>query len=324
MASKEKTLDVENLAEKAFSENTRKSYDRAWDHWMEFYSMEMYKRDGEIDLDLAGCDPYTDDEDLACEFPVYLAEEKGLSLGSINLYIHGVVWHYTQAKKYCPLRSAKAKAVMKGLAREIGRPQKRAKALRENDIENMIRACPDSMKGARDAALIALGFACALRRAEIRDLLRSDIEIDHKDGVMSVLIRQSKTDKAGAGQRILVPRGDRIRPIELVQNWITRGEIKDGYLFRGITRGDKVRSGDKPIHSDEVSRILKKLAKEIGIDPEKVSGHSLRAGFITSAAAHGARLDKIMEVSRHVQPATVLKYIRDENKLKDHAGEGFL
>lgn len=40
------------------------------------------------------------------------------------------------------------------------------------------------------------------------------------------------------------------------------------------------------------------------------SAHSLRAGFVTSAADRGADLNRIMDVSRHVDPRTVRTYIR--------------
>ena len=69
---------------------------------------------------------------------------------------------------------------------------------------------------------------------------------------------------------------------------------------------------------------MKHYAKAVGIDPATVSGHSLRAGFVTSAAAHRARLDKIMAVTRHADPSTVMKYIRDADRFSDHAGAAFL
>lgn len=48
------------------------------------------------------------------------------------------------------------------------------------------------------------------------------------------------------------------------------------------------------------------------------------AGFVTSAAKNGARLDKIMEVTRHKTPAMVLRYVREADAFRDHAGTGFL
>ena len=60
------------------------------------------------------------------------------------------------------------------------------------------------------------------------------------------------------------------------------------------------------------------------MDPADYSGHSLRAGFVTSAAVHSARLDKIMEVTRHASERMVLRYIRQADVFRDHAGAAFL
>jgi hypothetical protein len=47
-------------------------------------------------------------------------------------------------------------------------------------------------------------------------------------------------------------------------------------------------------------------------DPANLSGHSLRSGFITSAARHGASMD------------TLRGYVGDGQLFEDHAGEAFL
>ena len=73
-----------------------------------------------------------------------------------------------------------------------------------------------------------------------------------------------------------------------------------------------------------VPRLIKQYVRMAGLDSTDISGHSLRAGFVTSAACHHARLDKIMEVTRHTNPSTVMKYIRDADSFTDHAGERFL
>ena len=91
---------------------------------------------------------------------------------------------------------------------------RRVQALRESEIERMLRVCdahaesPARRRTAlRDAALLALGFSCALRRSEICGLTVVDVAIsDPTDGAeemkMFVTIRRSKTDRHGRGQRI--------------------------------------------------------------------------------------------------------------------------
>jgi hypothetical protein len=60
------------------------------------------------------------------------------------------------------------------------------------------------------------------------------------------------------------------------------------------------------------------------LDPALFSGHSLRAGFLTSAAKRGASIFKMMDVSRHRSVDTLRGYVRDAEIFKDQAGAGLL
>ena len=61
-----------------------------------------------------------------------------------------------------------------------------------------------------------------------------------------------------------------------------------------------------------------------GLDASTFGAHSLRAGYITTAAERGADLARIMDQSGHRDPRTVVGYIRRANAFKDHSGSGFL
>jgi len=73
-----------------------------------------------------------------------------------------------------------------------------------------------------------------------------------------------------------------------------------------------------------VAKIVKMHAARVGLDPAKFGGHSLRAGFLTSAAAHGASIFKMADQSRHKSMDTLRGYVRDAEIFKDHAGKGLL
>jgi hypothetical protein len=64
--------------------------------------------------------------------------------------------------------------------------------------------------------------------------------------------------------------------------------------------------------------------EKAGYDPADFSGHSLRSGFLTSAAARGASVFKLVEVSRHKSVDTLCGYIRRVEMFEDHAAEGLL
>jgi site-specific recombinase XerD len=69
---------------------------------------------------------------------------------------------------------------------------------------------------------------------------------------------------------------------------------------------------------------VKKRARAAGLDPALFSGHSLRAGFVTSALESGADVLKVMDVTRHRSVQTLKGYDRRAKAFKDHAGKGFL
>ena len=54
------------------------------------------------------------------------------------------------------------------------------------------------------------------------------------------------------------------------------------------------------------------------------SARPLRSGFLTSAAAHGASIFKMMDISRHKSIDTLRAYVRDAEMFRDHAGNALL
>jgi hypothetical protein len=54
------------------------------------------------------------------------------------------------------------------------------------------------------------------------------------------------------------------------------------------------------------------------------AGHSLRSGFLTSAPGNRASIFKMTYQSRHKSLYVLRKYVRNEERLKDHAAEGML
>ncbi len=138
---------------------------------------------------------------------------------------------------------------------------------------------------------------------------------------LDVQIRRSKTDQEGQGHTVAIPLGTTLRPVAAVQIWQNSASIQEGALFRPITKDDRLRPGR--LTAQSVALIVKGYAELAGIEAD-LSGHSLRAGFVTSAAERGADLNRIMDQTRHTDPRTVRTYIRRANRYHNHAGDGFL
>lgn len=139
-----------------------------------------------------------------------------------------------------------------------------------------------------------------------------------KDG-LTVTLRRSKTDQDGAGRKVGIPYGANPEtcPVRTVQAWIELAAISSGPLFRSISRHGKVRTGG--LSSNDVARVVKKLAQRAGLDPAKYAGHSLRAGHATSAAIAGASERSIMNQTGHRSVQMVRRYIRDGSLFRDNS-----
>ena len=304
----------------ALSENTRKAYRQGWGRFADYCEREKI------------CDPFSATPEAVALFLVSLATQPSpksgrvLSMGTVAIYASAITRQFVSADLVSPAQHPTVRATLRGLAKVKGSAPRQVMALREDHIEAMLALCADTLIGMRDAAILALGFAAALRRSEICALRVSHVRILASDGEapkrMILTVPRSKTDPLSKGQRIAVPQGRVIRPIERLQRWLREAGIRRGPLFRAMRRGGHVQ--EKPLHDSDIPRLLKHYARQIGLNPQAVSGHSLRAGFVTSAVAHQARLDKIMEVTRHRNVSSLMKYVRDANAFSQHAGEMFL
>jgi len=154
--------------------------------------------------------------------------------------------------------------------------------------------------------LLLIGFGGALRRSELVALDAADIE-DAETGLLVM---------------IAIARGDIACPVKALREWLDAAGIAAGPIFRPVDKADTVR--DSRLTDRSVANIVKAYAKRAGFDASAFSGHSLRAGFLTSAAGKGASIFKMMDVSRHKSVDTLRGYVRDAELFKDHAGAGLL
>ena len=219
-----------------------------------------------------------------------------------------------------PTDAEGVKATMRGIRRTFGSAKVRKAPAVAAKMLGMVAKAPDKLAGMRDRALLLLGFAGAFRRSELVALDVADIE--ETEAGLRVTIRHSKTDQEGQGVTIAIARGDIACPVRALRDWLGAADIEAGPLFRPINKADRVAQARLTDRS--VANIVKAYAERAGFEASTFSGHSLRSGFLTSAAANGASIFKMMDVSRHKSVETLRGYVRDAEIFKDHAGAGLL
>ena len=107
-----------------------------------------------------------------------------------------------------------------------------------------------------------------------------------------------------------------------MQTWLAAAEISTGPVFRPVLKGQRVQA--VPLTPRSAAQVVRAYAERAGLDPVHFAGHSLRSGFLTSAAEAGASVFKMMEVSRHKSVATLRGYVRRADLFHEHAGAAFL
>lgn len=216
-----------------------------------------------------------------------------------------------------PCEDELVRSTMRGIRRSFGTKQRQAVAILRDDLFAMLDKLGDQRpKDIRDRALLLSGFATAMRRSELASLDIEDIEFTAKG--MMVTLRRSKTDQEAQGRKIAVPFGrTRHCPVTALKAWLTVLDNSSGPIFVRIDRHGHIQ--DQRVSGEAVSLVVKTRIAKAGYDPKSFSGHSLRAGFATSAAEAGASTFKIRQTTGHRTETSLSRYFRDVDLFVDAA-----
>jgi len=196
-----------------------------------------------------------------------------------------------------------------GIQRKLGVFQKSKKPILINELKEIIKTIESTekneIKKIRNKALILVGFAGGFRRSELVNIKLDDLEFT-KEG-LKIFIQRSKTDQSGEGMTKAIPyfKDKNFCPVVSIKNWIEIIKNKTNSLIFDIS--DKM-----------VAVLIKKYLQKAGFDNTKYSGHSLRSGFATVAADHGADEKSIMNMTGHKSSTMVRRYIKETNLFKNN------
>jgi integrase len=289
---------AKGYASEARAHGTRKAYAK---HWTAF---------------AAWCD-----EQGFCALPaapqtlaLYLAAraDQGRKVATLALAITAISQAHQVAGQPSPRSDRLVKETWKGIRRRVGVAQNQKHPVSAKDIRSMLDELPSGLIGLRDRALITLGFAGGFRRSELVALNCDDL-VFVPEG-LEATVRRSKTDQEGAGHLKVIAYGSdpATCPVRALQDWLELAGIGEGPVFRPINRHEQL--SDQRLTDFAVAFIIKRVAKKAGLATLQLSGHSLRAGFVTEAKKHGADDAAIMDQTGHKSLAMVHRYHRRPKK----------
>ncbi len=183
--------------------------------------------------------------------------------------------------------------------------QKLPKVLARTQVGSLFQAIdPNNRLALRDRAILELFYACGLRVSELCDLTLSSI--DRQVGVVRCIGKGRKERIVPIGGPALKAVDDYVR--HLRDQLDLSGQA--GRLFLTV--------GGQPMDRVNTWRMIKKYALAAGLNPGKVSPHTLRHSFASHLLEGGADLRVVQELLGHANVATTQIYTHiDQRRLKN-------
>jgi site-specific recombinase XerD len=293
-------------AKDARAQNTRRAYASDWGAFASWCAARA--------LEARPAAPAT-----VAAYLAHLADE-GRKVATIERALVSISQAHRVVGHESPTKHPAVVEVRKGIRHRLGVAQRRVAPLVVAELRAASKRLGDDLLGVRNRALLVLGFAAALRRSELVALNVEDLEFT-ADGLV-VHVRRSKTDGEGEGAKVGAPFGSHplTCPVRTVRAWLEAAGITAGPLFRELGRAGIL--GDDRLSDRQVANVVKAAAKAAGLDASRFSGHSLRAGLVTTAALAGKGERVIMKQTRHRTERMVRRYVRDAELFSENAASG--
>lgn len=260
----------------------------------------------------------SDPETIAAYLSTHARTHK---ISTLRRWIASLAYAHIAAGRDDPTKTNFVQATIKGISRSVGEPQKMASPLLRNELLKILDAMANDVRDLRDKALLLIGFAGGFRRSELIALDVTDVRLDRRGLIIN--IRRSKTDQEGIGRQIAIPFSrTRHCAVGAFEAWIKISGIRSGPVFRPINRYGRI--AETRLCDGSVAMVVKNRVDAIGIDSSLFSGHSLRAGFATSAAQAGVPSWQIRRQTGHQSDQMLARYIRLTELFESNAASAVL
>ena len=307
-------------ARMAKAENTRRAYRaavRAWCAWCDTRGLAPLPATG-------------------ADVAAFLASERGRGLTPDTLKLRRAAIRHLHRAAGCPVPTddVAVSEALAGISRQAARqgfvPRKKVAATAPL-LRQILSPIPDDLRGLRDRALLLVGFAGALRRAEL-----AAIRIEHLEQTargLRLTLPQSKGAQAAA-VIVPLPYGQtELCPVRALAAWLAAADLTTGPAFRRIWRpgtappGEpppRPRLGAQPLTPWAVAAIVQARAAAAGFGGRDFGGHSLKRGALTTGMEHGVHPARLKRLGRHKSFDVLGEYLEFGDPFDGHPLSGIL
>jgi len=154
------------------------------------------------------------------------------------------------------------------------------------------------LESLRDKALILIAYAGALKACELESM-RIELIEPHEDGALIHVTRDPR-DTGSVDRRVVkVFRGTWLPtcPVRALDAWMRRMNATSGPLWRGTLPNGELRT--TPLANSRIRGVIDRRLVATGLDPRRLSSHSVRVGSLAQAALAGMSDREILEHGRY-------------------------
>jgi integrase len=294
--------------------STKRGYENDWALWTEFHSW-LAERTGHL-LPLTAVTRGT-----LVGFVTWLDTVKEAAPNSIDRRITGVTVTAralgVEVPKDATVAARKVLKPMKLDPVRIARGRGQAPAAAPAQLQRMSAAAVGGLTGLRDRALWLLAFAIAGRSAEVSALNVEGISLETEGLHIAV---PSVKGLPGRDVKVAYGVNPDTCPVRAWLAWRAAAVLTEGPAFLPIDQWGHL--GRRRLSAAACREVIARNAARAGVEV-RLTGHSMRAGFITTSRKAGKREEKIRAQSGHAANSPVFwRYIRDADAWTDAASEG--
>lgn len=227
----------------------------------------------------------------------FLESNPALSVATIRRRMATISRMHRFAGLPSPTTSELVKLTVQALAKARGTDQKQAAPLTQRHADTIKARMGNTLKDARDLALMLVGRDLLARASELVSLEVDAVEFQDQGALASLRRRKTSTE---THTYYLGPEA-----AQALRDWLQRADIQSGPIFQSITKGGKVTG--RALTARDVSRILKSMADRGGVSGA-VSGHSLRVGMAVDLVGANTDLASVMQAGGWSTPRMVARY----------------